>query len=160
MTERDLSAAAARLGRRCRGGEIILLDGAMGAGKTTWTRGFAQGLELDAPEEVRSPTFTVCMEHRGRVDLVHVDLFRLGESGHAGGLSAAFEALGLDEQAVGRTGAVTVVEWAELWVEPPSSALRLRLERPEGVSDLRSLTVIAHASWSAGWPEDEAQRRL
>ncbi len=152
LTEEELVAAAEELGRRCRGGEVILLDGAMGAGKTTWTRGLARGLGIVAVEEVRSPTFTVCMEHTGRVDLVHVDLFRLGEEGHAGGLSAAFEALGLDDAAVGRAGAVTVVEWAELWAAPPLSALRIHLNRPKNVTDLREITVTRGVSWSEGWP--------
>lgn len=152
LTEDELVAAAEELGRRCSGGEVILLDGAMGAGKTTWTRGLARGLGIAALEEVRSPTFTVCMEHTGRVDLVHVDLFRLGEEGRAGVLSAAFEALGIDDTVVGRAGAVTVVEWAELWAAPPSSALRIRLERPKNISDKRVITVLGHAQWSAGWP--------
>jgi tRNA A37 threonylcarbamoyladenosine biosynthesis protein TsaE len=92
------------------------------------------------------------MEHTGRVDLVHVDLFRLGEDGRAGALSAAFEALGIDDDVVGRAGAVTVVEWAELWAAPPSTALRIRLERPKNVSDKRVIKVLEQAPWSAGWP--------
>lgn len=144
--------AAVQLGARCPAGAIVLLDGEMGAGKTTWTRGFGEGLGVLAPREIKSPTYTVCMEHRGRVDLIHVDLFRLGESGQVGALSAAFEALGLEELAIGRADAVTVVEWAERWLDPPPSALRLRIERPPGTLDVRTLQVLQHAPWSAGWP--------
>ena len=69
-------------------------------------------------------------------------------------LIAAFEALGLEELALGHPGAVTVVEWAERWNEPPVDALRLRLERPEGAIEGRHLVVVAEASWARGWPED------
>ena len=147
-------ALARALGQRCPPGATILLDGGMGAGKTTFTRGLAEGLGVHEASEVKSPTYTVCMEHSGPVPLVHVDLFRMGEAGAMGELSAAFEALGLEELVLGDPGVVTVVEWAERWNEPPTNALRLRLERPEGETEGRQLVVVAEASWARGWPED------
>ena len=58
-----------------KGGEIILLDGRLGAGKTVFVKGIAKGLDID--EEVTSPTFTLMNEYQGRLSLVHMDVYRL-----------------------------------------------------------------------------------
>ncbi len=87
-SEGETEAAGRRLGERLRAGEVIHLLGDLGAGKTVFVRGLAQGLGVD-PEEVSSPTFTLVQEYRGgRVALFHVDLYRLG--------GAEVEDLGLD----------------------------------------------------------------
>ncbi len=123
-----LDALARRLGSVLEGGEVLFLSGPMGAGKTTFVRALAGPLGLTAPERVCSPTFTVCMVHPGRVPLVHVDLYRLGEAGPAGAESAAFEALDLD--AVAETvdpQPVLAVEWPEYHDDPPADRLEIRL---------------------------------
>jgi len=96
-------ALAARLGSRCRGGEVITLDGPLGAGKTTFTKGIAEGLGID-PREVTSPTFLLLHEISGRLTLCHLDAYRVGGSEELAEIGArdAF-----------RGDAVVVVEWSE-----------------------------------------------
>ncbi|MCD6571611.1 MAG: tRNA (adenosine(37)-N6)-threonylcarbamoyltransferase complex ATPase subunit type 1 TsaE [Deltaproteobacteria bacterium] len=67
-----------RLGAHLRGGEIILLSGDLGAGKTLFTKGIASALEVDNMTPVISPSFTLVNIYKARLDIVHVDLYRLG----------------------------------------------------------------------------------
>jgi len=98
--------AGRRVGERLKGGEILLLGGALGAGKTVFVKGLAAGLGLD-PAEVSSPSFTLVNRHaEGRLLLYHIDLYRLAE-----GASAA-HAVDLDELLADER-AVVVIEWAE-----------------------------------------------
>jgi tRNA threonylcarbamoyladenosine biosynthesis protein TsaE len=86
-----------------RAGDVLLLTGPLGAGKTAFVRGLARGLGVD-PDEVSSPTFTLVHEYRGgRLRLFHADLYRLG--------TADAEDLGLDEFGV-RDG-VLAIEWPD-----------------------------------------------
>lgn len=94
-----------RLGEQLSGGEVILLNGALGAGKTVLVKGIAQSLGIDE-EEVTSPSFTLVNPHQGRLLLYHIDLYRLDE-----GASAA-HAVDLDEILTDEQ-AVIVIEWAE-----------------------------------------------
>ena len=94
-------AAAARLARHLRPGDLLLLRGEMGAGKTTFVRGLARG--LDVRGDVMSPTFQLVRVYRGPTQLAHVDLYRLSDP-------AELADLGLDELL--DEGAV-VVEWGE-----------------------------------------------
>jgi len=92
----------ARLGLLLEAGDVLLLEGDLGAGKTVLAQGVAQGLAVDDP--VTSPTFTLIHEYQGRLPLYHVDLYRLG--GHA---DAA--AIGLEDYIYGH--GVTLVEWPD-----------------------------------------------
>ena len=94
-----------QVGRRLTGGEILLLSGPLGAGKTMFVKGLASGLGIDA-EEVTSPSFTLVNPYDGRLRLYHIDLYRLDE-----GASAA-HAVDLDELLMDQR-AVIVIEWAE-----------------------------------------------
>jgi tRNA threonylcarbamoyladenosine biosynthesis protein TsaE len=98
--------AGRRLGERLTGGEILLLSGALGAGKTVFVKGLAAGLGIDA-EEVSSPSFTLVNRYpEGRHVIYHIDLYRLAEG--AGAAHAVdLDDLLADEQAV------VVIEWAE-----------------------------------------------
>jgi len=97
----ETEAAGEQLGRALRKGDVVLLSGELGAGKTTFVRGVARGTESAAP--VASPTFQLVRLYPGRVQLAHVDLYRI-ESG------AELAGLGLEELA--DEGAL-VVEWGE-----------------------------------------------
>jgi tRNA threonylcarbamoyladenosine biosynthesis protein TsaE len=93
------------LGEELRGGEILLLHGPLGAGKTVFVKGLATALGIDA-EEVTSPTFTLVNPYAGRLTLYHIDLFRL-DDGPASAHAVDLEELLRDEKAV------IVIEWAE-----------------------------------------------
>lgn len=163
-----MRARARALGSLLRGGEVLLLRGGMGAGKTTFTRALAEGLGVRRPGRVRSPTYTICMRHAGPIELVHLDLFRLAERATKGGApSPAFSALGEvgqatavvdvaglagegtleeDPSSLSGPGRVLVVEWSELWADPPSSHLRLEFRRIEGLDGVRTLAVSGEGS--------------
>ena len=99
----EMRAVAQDLAAVLRPGDVILLKGDLGAGKTTWTQGLAKGLGVI--EEVTSPTFVIISEyHSGRLPLYHIDAYRLEDPAEA-------ENLGLPELFEG--GGVTVVEWPE-----------------------------------------------
>lgn len=92
-------AIGEKLGRLLEAGDVILLEGDLGTGKTTFTKGLAAGLGVR--KTVSSPTFTIIKEYEGRLPLYHMDVYRLEDS---------FEDLGFDEYFDG--DGVTVVEWA------------------------------------------------
>jgi tRNA threonylcarbamoyladenosine biosynthesis protein TsaE len=94
-----------QVGAHLIGGEILLLSGPLGAGKTIFVKGIAAALGVD-PAEVTSPTFTLVNPHAGRLNLYHIDLYRLDE-----GASAA-HAVDLDELLLDENS-VLVIEWAE-----------------------------------------------
>ena len=95
----------AHLGNHLKGGEIILLEGALGAGKTIFVKGISSSLDIDA-EEVTSPSFTLVNPHAGRLLLYHIDLYRLDEGAQAA------HAVDLDEL-LSDERAVICIEWAE-----------------------------------------------
>jgi tRNA threonylcarbamoyladenosine biosynthesis protein TsaE len=97
----ETERAGTVLGKQLRAGDIVLLTGELGAGKTTFVRGVAQGTGSQA--QVASPTFQLVRVYPGRVQLAHVDLYRVENE-------AELADLGLEELAEG--GAV-VVEWGE-----------------------------------------------
>lgn len=124
-TEDDTSAAGEQFAARLQGGDVVLLHGDLGAGKTAFVRGVARG--LGAPgDDVSSPTFTIIQEYRGRVTLHHVDLYRLAP--------AEVDDLGLDELVEG--GGVVAIEWAERWIDAPEGAWVIRIAL-EGEADRR-----------------------
>jgi len=96
-------ALGKRIGEQLKGGEIFLLRGDLGAGKTVFAKGLASGLGIE-PDDVTSPSFTLVNSHEGRLRFFHIDLYRLDPGTHRGlGLEEIFD----DERAV------TVIEWAE-----------------------------------------------
>jgi tRNA threonylcarbamoyladenosine biosynthesis protein TsaE len=104
--ERETFELGAQVGAELRGGEIILLDGPLGAGKTVFVKGVAGALGIDT-DEVTSPSFTLVNRYdEGRLTLYHLDLYRLNE-----GASAA-HAVDLDELLTDER-AVIFIEWAE-----------------------------------------------
>lgn len=93
-----------KIGKLMVPGDIILLFGDLGAGKTTLTQGIATGLDVGDGEYVRSPTFTLINEYGGRLPVYHIDLYRIESQ-------EEMEQLGLEEFFFGR--GVAIVEWAD-----------------------------------------------
>ena len=129
-SEEETTAAGERLAGQINGGDVVLLYGDLGAGKTAFVRGLARGLGA-SPDDVSSPTFTLVQEYRGRVTLHHVDLYRLKET--------EVGDLGLDELTSGRS--VVAVEWAERWTDAPPGAWVVRL-LSEG-EDERRISIVS-----------------
>jgi len=115
-TEDETIAAGSRLAAQIDIGTVVLLHGELGAGKTAFVRGLAEGLGV-SPDEVSSPTFTLVQEYRGRIPLYHVDLYRLA--------SAEADDLGLEE--LSQTG-VVAIEWAEKWARPAGRTVDIQLD--------------------------------
>ena len=107
-------ALGQRVGAQLVGGEILLLDGPLGAGKTVFVKGLADALGIDR-EEVTSPSFTLVNPYAGRLRLYHLDLYRLDEGASAAN-AVDLEELLTDEDAV------IVIEWAERLGSYPLSA--------------------------------------
>ena len=128
-SEEDTAAAGRELAPALRAGSVVLLFGDLGAGKTAFVRGLAEG--LGAPrEDVTSPTFTLVQEYRGgRLPLVHVDLYRLDDH-------REIDDLGLDERA---DDAVVAIEWAEKLARPDTGAVVVTISHGDG--DVRRIDI-------------------
>jgi tRNA threonylcarbamoyladenosine biosynthesis protein TsaE len=114
-------ALGKRLGELALPGDFIALTGDLGAGKTHFTQGFAQGLGVAPDVCVSSPSYTLINEYRGRIPLFHFDLYRLGGDGD-------IRDLGFDEYFYGQ--GVCVVEWADrLCFELPDEHLKVVISR-------------------------------
>lgn len=115
------------LAQKLQPGDVITLEGDLGAGKTTFTKGLAVGLDIS--RNVSSPTFTIIKEYQGRLPLYHMDVYRLEDS---------YEDLGFDEYFEGQ--GVTVVEWAHLIEEQlPNELLQIKITH--GEENSRTLTI-------------------
>jgi tRNA threonylcarbamoyladenosine biosynthesis protein TsaE len=128
----DTRAVGERIGRMVKAGDLVIMTGHLGAGKTTLTQGLGDTLGVRGP--VTSPTFVIARVHPSLSDgpaLVHVDAYRLGDA-------AELDDLDLDTDL---DQAVTVVEWGSGLAEALSSdRLELRLER--ALDDVRTLTLV------------------
>ncbi len=127
-----------RLGRLLTGGECIALVGELGAGKTAFASGVGEG--LDVPEPLRSPSYLLCCEHRGRLPVLHLDAY----------FTARLESL-LQDGLASRFAppAVLLVEWADRIQEAwPADRLEIRLDCGAGEED-RTLTARALGPQSA-----------
>ena len=117
-SEDETAAVARQLAQSLRPGDVLLLSGNLGAGKTAFVRGLAEGLGVD-PTEVSSPTFTLVHEYRGgRLTLYHVDLYRLDRAGT--------EDLGLEE--MGIADGVLAIEWPDRLTHDLPGARRITID--------------------------------
>jgi tRNA threonylcarbamoyladenosine biosynthesis protein TsaE len=137
----DTRAFGRRLAALLRPGDLVLLTGPLGAGKTALAQGIGAGLKVRG--DVTSPTFVIARLHRGEVPLVHADAYRLGAKPDP---RAEIDDLDLDATA---EDAVTVVEWGEGLVEHLSETyLQIRIDRLD--DDTRIVDLVPHAGdWSA-----------
>lgn len=131
-TVEDTRAFGEELGRRLKAGDLVILAGPLGAGKTVLAQGIGAGLRVQGP--VTSPTFVIARVHRGgRVPMVHVDAYRLG------GISEVDD-LDLD---AALEDSVTVVEWGEGKVEHLTDAhLLVRIDRLD--DEVRVVELTGH----------------
>jgi tRNA threonylcarbamoyladenosine biosynthesis protein TsaE len=129
----DTRAFGRRLATVLRPGDLVLLTGPLGAGKTALVQGIGAGLEVSG--DVTSPTFVIARVHRGRVPLVHADAYRLGDRPDP---RAEIDDLDLDASA---EESVTVVEWGEGLVEHLNDEhLQVRIDRED--DDTRVIDLV------------------
>ncbi len=128
-----------RIGQQCRAGDLILLNGPLGAGKTVLVQGIGQALGIS---DVTSPTFVISRIHKAELPLIHVDAYRLLDSGNA---AAFLDDLDLDSP---RESALTVIEWGG------AESARLSDERLEITIDRRSdIREVTFNKVGARWQE-------
>ena len=123
--EEELLALGERLGNLLKKNDVLILTGELGAGKTTFTKGLARGLDIH--QMIKSPTYTIVREYEGRLPLYHLDVYRI--EGDA-------DSIDLDEFLFG--GGVTVIEWGNLLGEDlPDSYLELEILKEDEGRQLR-----------------------
>lgn len=132
-SEQETAGVGRELASALSAGSVVLLYGDLGAGKTAFVRGLAEGLGI-AADDVSSPTFTLIQEYRGgRVLLLHVDLYRLNDV-------REIDDLGLEE--LGEQ-AVLAIEWAEKLARPSCHAIRVSIAH---AGDAERLVTVEHAN--------------
>lgn len=121
------------IGASLLGGEVILLSGTLGAGKTLLTKGIVDSLGFDV-DEVTSPSFTLVNLYQADFDIYHIDLWRVGESG-----DAAF-AVGLDE-ILENEKVVVIIEWAEFLKEYEVGREAIHIDIVGDGDEARQITI-------------------
>ena len=130
---------AAALAELIRPGDVVLLAGDLGAGKTAFAQGFGAALGIDEP--ITSPTYTLVSQYSGRLELNHLDVYRLEQVEEVLDLGLAEM---LDE------GGVTLIEWGDTIIpELPADFLEVRLRLGEGDDDRNVELVAVGTHWSA-----------
>jgi tRNA threonylcarbamoyladenosine biosynthesis protein TsaE len=141
-------AVAAALAEKLEPGDLVLLVGDLGAGKTAFAQGLAKGLGVEEP--VTSPTFTIVQQYEGRLRLAHVDVYRLDR------VQDLYD-LGFDEMI--DDGGVTVVEWGDLVAQAlPTEHLLVRIVAGPADND-RVLELSYHGTRWRG-RQDELEQAL
>ena len=126
-------ALGRKIGARLRPGDIIAMEGTLGAGKTTITKGIASALGINEP--VTSPTFTLVSEYAGSMLLYHMDVYRIDTA-------EDFYSIGAEDMLYG--SGVCIIEWSEkIRAELPDSAITVRLQA--NADNSRSIAI-------SNWP--------
>ena len=137
----ETQAVGAALAAVARAGDVLLLVGDLGAGKTAFTQGFARAMGVE--EQVTSPTFTLVHEYSGRLPIHHLDVYRLDRL-------AELADLGLSELL--DDGGVTLVEWGDAVVSAvPSDHLDVRITFGDGDDDRRLELRAGGPRWASRW---------
>lgn len=133
-TADDTRSLGRRLAAFLRGGDILLLKGDLGAGKTVFAGGIAEGLGVE--EQVTSPTFVLVRWYRGLMPFVHADVYRLGSS-------AEIEDLDLPDEAL---DGVLVVEWGDV-AEQQFGEDHLLVDIAAGEDEVRMIRLFPVGAW-------------
>lgn len=134
-TPEAMASLGAKVGSLCKAGDLILLNGPLGAGKTVFVQGVGSALGI---EDVTSPTFVISRIHKAKLPLIHVDVYRLLEAGNA---SLYLDDLDLDSP---REDAVTVIEWGgEESARLGDDRLEIVIDRSDEVRKV-SITAIGN----------------
>jgi len=134
-SEEETAALACDLAAQLQPGDVVLLSGNLGAGKTAFVRGLASGLGI-APAEVSSPTFTLVHEYRGgRLTLYHADLYRLERT--------ATDELGLEE--IGVADGVLAIEWPDRLTHRMPNAIAVDIHIVD--ESTRHIAVTPSGNW-------------
>ena len=143
-SEADTCAIAAAVAHVARAGDMIVLSGEMGAGKTAFVRGFAGALGVTEDDEVSSPTFVLVHTYTtGRTPVHHADLYRLGTLGEVADL-------GLREMV--DMGAIAVVEWGDVAIEVLGECLVIALSHDDDDIDARDIDIrVEGHGWDTRW---------
>ncbi|MCG9966700.1 tRNA (adenosine(37)-N6)-threonylcarbamoyltransferase complex ATPase subunit type 1 TsaE [Pelotomaculum terephthalicicum JT] len=146
-TPEETACVGEKLGALLRAGDVVCLNGDLGAGKTRFAQGVACGMEVAGP--VTSPTFTLINEYQGRLPLYHMDFYRLEDA-------LALEDLGYEEYFYGN--GATVIEWAERVAELlPEVRLDVfidRIDRSPESEDVRKITFVPYGEGMTGLIEE------
>jgi tRNA threonylcarbamoyladenosine biosynthesis protein TsaE len=135
----DTRELAAQVAALARPGDLVLLAGDMGAGKTTFTQGF--GRALGVTEQVTSPTFTLVRTYEARIPLLHVDAYRL---------DSLQEVIDLGMHELLDEGSVALIEWGDIIASMlPTDFLEIRLEFGESDDDRRLRIRAVGPPWSS-----------
>lgn len=127
--EEELIALGAHIGIHLRAGDVLVLTGDLGAGKTTLTKGLAKGLGIQ--QMIKSPTYTIVRSYEGRLPLYHLDVYRIGNDA---------DSIDLDDFLYGE--GVTVIEWGELLEQSElGDFLTITIEK---IDDARKLSFESH----------------
>lgn len=133
-----------KLGMLLRAGDVVCLNGDLGAGKTRFAQGVACGMEVNGP--VTSPTFTIINEYLGRLPLYHMDFYRLEDA-------LELEDLGYEEYFYG--SGVTVIEWPERVAELlPVVRLDIFINRSPESEEVRNITFVPYGEDLTGLVEE------
>ena len=143
----DTHVVAAAIAALVKAGDVIVLAGDMGAGKTAFAQGFGRALGVTEP--ITSPTFTVVHTYdTGRIVMHHADLYRLDRRSEV-------EDLGLDEMIDGR--GVLLVEWGDVVADSFGDHLEVLLERVDDSDEARRITIRSIGRrWDTRWSKLEA----
>lgn len=134
LREQDTYDLGKKLGESCKAGDIILLNGDLGVGKTVFTKGFGKGLGIEEP--ISSPTFTIMQIYeQGRLPLYHFDVYRIADP-------EEMDEIGYEDYFFGK--GVCLIEWASLIEELiPEHATEIRIEKVlEKGFGYRKITIV------------------
>lgn len=142
-TPEEMHELGFRLGQQLNAGDLVVLTGELGAGKTTLTRGIGEGMGIRG--SVTSPTFVLARTHppvTGTVPLVHVDAYRLGSADELDDLDLDFD------------GSAVVIEWGKGMVDESEERLEIEIVRPTGAGATDSLVeprTIHFTGYGSRW---------